>query len=270
MTHATQGLPMHTDTQTQPRQLLAEALATATTMLDTDRRAWVIGIAWLREAEGPGTPRGVDVDEILRACRENAEFPCGAMGYVTLDGEPEINESYEMASLHHRRDGEDYLDIRVAVGVEGFLGYGFTRSGVLGERGGLPSHVLLTDVEAAIADLGTLAAFSTAHLGYEGPVDTVVGIGWSAGDVPLWLRALDPESGELGPGLEASAFEPVFGSFGTDRDFQTQYGEVLRMATEVAQQFGMSGPQLMTAPELLPVDVDEIEQAVRDTPAGPR
>ncbi len=258
---------MDTDTQAQPQAKLAEALAVATTLLDTDRRAWVIGIAWLAE-EGRGRrPQAEDVDPVLRACRETEEFPCGAMGYVTMDGEPEINETYRMAAMHHRRDGADYLDIRIALGVEGFLGYGFTRSGVLADGPGQPNHVLLSDVEATIADLAMLSAFSAAHLGYQGPVETVIGISWTGEPEPLRLRALDPETGELGAGVEAAAFEPVFGSFGTDADYGTQYGVVLRMATEAAQQFGISEPQLMPVPEPLLVDVHEVEQAVRQIPS---
>lgn len=256
---------MHADTSTQPRAFLADALSVAATQLDTDRRAWVIGIAWLREAANTRTREGAAVDTILRSCREHAEFPSGAMGYVTLDGEPEVNEMFQMASMHHRLNGADYLDIRIALGAEGFIGYGFTRSGVLADHPGQPSHVLLTDVEAAIADLGTLSASTVAHLGYGGPVEVVVGVCWTGAE-PLRLRALDPDTGELGECQEAP-FGPVFGAFRGDQDFSSQYPEVLRMATEAARQFGMEEPQLMTARESLLVDVHEIEKAMRESPA---
>lgn len=230
--------------------MLLEAVEAAAADLDTANRAWVISIGRLVDNVSDEVFHESVIRSVVDQLYLSGEYPAGPLGYVPDVDQATVAPDYRMMTVTHDLDGRPYLCSKVAFGISGFVAQGFTRSGVL-ENEREPSHVLLVDVEAAIADIVNLTAHVARAIDYSGLIAVLVGVASAVPGRPLRLRWYDEVTGDLAPPDQArSSFTPVLATAAIDPDLNRAafhrlcYG----MAEQAAAQFGVGRPQLILDP----------------------
>ncbi len=232
--------------------LLLEAVRAAAAELDTDKRAWVIGIGRLGDNEGQPMLDVNQIHEVLQALYENGDYPLGPMAYAPDYQRAEVNPIYHMVTLEHHREGRPYLETKIGFGIAGYVAQGFTRSGILEDHEYEPSHVLLVDVEALIADTATLLVQVALAQGYLGPCALIIGVVSDVPGHPLRLRSYDATTGELlPPDPTADSFVPVAAPIMVRETIdRAEFHRILYgMSLQAAHQFGAQVPQLFLDPQ---------------------
>lgn len=233
---------------------LLEGFHGAVAALDTQARAWVVVVARLVDLE----PRGPFSDDEMRQLIDEAtaagDFPSGPMAYAPEHEEYEeyeVNPDYHLLTVRSRLAGEPYLESKIAFGIAGFLAEGFTRSGRITDDGDVhPSHVLLIDLEAVLAETILLLSRAARMLGYVGPGRIMAGIAAEVPAHPLRLRALDERIGDLmDPGPPVEEFEPLTVDLTIGGSRADAHRRCYEAITSVAPQFGVSKPQYFTHPD---------------------
>lgn len=145
------------------------ALAGAKAALDIQERAWVIGVAHLVDIPEIREFSEGETQLIIDLARELADFPSGPVGYLPFDLEQELEEDYRLITLTH--PSAPHVEMKIGLGIAGFVAVGLTRGGYLGSADLVPSGLLVSDVESVMADVYTLTMTAAVHLGYLGPID---------------------------------------------------------------------------------------------------
>ncbi|MDO5629133.1 MAG: hypothetical protein Q4G43_12510 [Mobilicoccus sp.] len=222
-------------------------------LLDTERRAWIIGVGWLSGvAPTREAPDVATVDGILAWTRTTSLFPSGAMRFVEDDQVEFLAADVSSMKYRHRDPrGQDFLEVLAGFGPYGFVATGMTRSGNLGAERDKRSHVLLTDLEATCVDLLVLSRAAAEAYHYDGPIDLLVGVSSLVPGEQLALRCFDPATGDLTPEADAARiFDPVHTRVSASGSDEARYERLFDLAVEAARQFGQDRPQFMLAPEI--------------------
>lgn len=231
--------------------LLQASLGEAARLLDVDRRAWILGVGHLRDVDPARPMPPLDrFGAVFAWAREQGLFPTGALNYVGDAEASLLAQDIATLTFRHKDDrGDDYLEVMVGVGIAGFFAVGMTRTGNLGSETGRPADVIVTDVEAACADLAVVGTLAGQMLHYEGPVDMALSISDEVPGHPLRMRSFD-EAGELRPGRadEDAPFRFVSGSIDLRTPVRARFEAVHRMLMEAIAQFDSPLPEFVTTP----------------------
>lgn len=149
--------------------VIEAALAGAKAALDIQDRLWVIGVARLADIPEIREFSEAEVREVIDLARETSDFPSGPAGYLPDGVTQELEEDYRLVSLAH--PDAPHLQMKLGLGIAGFVAIGLTRTGNFGSGIVDPSGVLISDVESVMADVYTLALTAAVLLGYFGPID---------------------------------------------------------------------------------------------------
>ncbi len=223
----------------------------AAAALDTSARAWVIVVGRLVDLEPRGPFTEAEMTTLIDAATDSGEFPSGPLAYAPEHEEYEVNPDYHMLTVRAKHNGKPYLESKIAFGIAGFLAQGFTRSGRLDESDEVhPSHVLLIDFEAVLAETIVLLDRAATMLGYVGPGRLMAGIVTQVPDQPLRLRALDEDTGGLAaPGRPLEEFEPVTLELDMGGTRAEAHRRVYDALLDIVSRFGADEPQFFTDPK---------------------
>lgn len=246
---------------TQTKDLLEASLDEALTLLDVDRRAWIVGVAHLSDLplDHP-VPDLNTIGAVFGWAREQGLFPTGALNYVAdADATLLAKDIVTMTFRHKDSDGGDFLEVMVGFGAAGFVALGMTRTGNLGRERGRPADVLVTDVEAACLDLGVIGTLTAQMLGYTGPIDMGLSLSDQIPGRPLCLRSFD-EAGELRPPSTepTPSIRIVRARFTAGDEASVRFGAVYEMLLEAIAPFGVTGPEFVTDARSA-IDYDVVE-----------
>lgn len=231
-------------------QTLVVGYQGATAALDTTRRAWVLVVGRLVDLEPRGPFSEAQMTQLIDAATQTGEFPCGPLAYAPEHEETEFNPDYRMITVRARHNGEPYLESKTAFGIAGFVARSFTRSGRLEPNGEVyPSHVLLIDFEAVLAETMILLERAAAMFEYVGPTRLMAGVVSNVPGHRLQLRCLDEETGAVGPpGPPVDLFQPVVFDFAAGATREEAHRQVYDALVEVAPRFGVDQPQFFYDP----------------------
>ncbi len=229
--------------------VLADALRDAAAALDTYERAWIIGVGRLVDLEPRGPFSDRDVQAVMEAVYAGGDFPVGAFRFAADADELEVNPTYQMAIFRHDLGDQPYLETKIAFGIAGFVAEGFTRSGWLVDHSREPSHAVLSDVEAVLAETTVLVNATARRLDYRGQCRLTLGIVSNVPDRPLRLRAYSEETGDLLPADVHTGFEPLEWEFRPGLERCDAHRLLWSVSQQAAEQFGVSQPQLLRDPE---------------------
>lgn len=210
--------------------------------LDTDARAWIVGVGLLSELTNPPP---VSIHRVLEHAASRAQFPSGPFAVAPGVVEVEMSADGLRAGATTGTRGQPVFEGRIELHGPA-LSVALTRSGVLDDGAVEPSHVMLSDVEAVLVDLVELMEAYASECAYAGPTRVHVGIESAVPDRPVELRVYDELCGDnLRPAAGYSHFTPI--DFGYPGRLDPDAAEQVRWdsAVRAAHQFGVFVPQLV-------------------------
>lgn len=232
--------------------------------LAADGRAFILAMVQLPGVDGvrlrdPGT-----VQAVLEAAFGNEYFPVGPFSYVDTAPRFLMEPGPDRAGGMLLHDSPRvYLEGHFGFAHDGDVvaGWAFTRA----RPADRSTDVLLIDLEAVLAETFVMAASAARVLGHPGECRLLVGLAMPAGGGTVRLQALDEETGEV-----ATVAAPTDGLIPVQATCDTAVGPagardaLYLAATDLARQFGVSGPQFLT-PARTPLP----EPLTPHPPAGP-
>lgn len=231
---------------------IAEVAEIIAAELRPRQRVWIVGVARLTDLEDLGKVTSDDALRLVEDARELGFYPLGRAAYLPESLTPAVvPEEYAAAGLETSQ-GEHY-DYR------GVIGLGTCRDLAVAESYRLQvddrDGVLLSDVEAMVADLLTLAYVRAMHVDYRGRIDMLVTLADDgvSHDPGLW-RVDEASGAELPTGRHTSDFGTITFSTAASAPFEELYAVVRAASGEAAACFGLNGPQLIA-------DVDSADVA---------
>ncbi|MCB1252410.1 MAG: hypothetical protein M9891_03960 [Austwickia sp.] len=223
-------------------QELVGLYARAVAALDTDTRAWVVGVALLEELAGP-VP--IPVGRVLERAIADGTFPSGPFAVAPGEVDVELAADGRSAEATLEVAGERSYQARAGLDGRG-VSAALTRSGLLDDGSVEPTHVMLSDVESVLVDIVAIAESLAAEIGYFGAVRVMVGIACAVPGQNLELRVYDELCGDnLRPAAGYTHFEPIVLDYPGRLDEAA--AEALRWenAVRIAHAFGVFLPQLV-------------------------
>ncbi len=221
---------------------LSELYRHVCAVLDTDARAWVIGVGQLVDC---ADRRPVTADVVVQRALTAGLFPAGPFGIAPELVEFSYAESGALDTAALGAAGAPSFEARVVVEARG-IAVALTRSGRLDDGSVEPTHVMLSDVEAVLVDIVELVLAYAGETGHAGTARVRVGIECAVPGRALELRVYDEWCGDnLRPAAGYSRFDPVEVIFPGRLDEDA--AEQLRWDTAVrlAHTFGVFVPQLV-------------------------
>lgn len=230
-------------------QLLAVALARAAEALGFNERVWLYGMAHLVDLPVESEPTDDHFVRVIDAAQAESDFPSGPVAYIPSGFTQEVEPEFRMVSL--RPAAAPHLEMKLGLGVAGFVAVGLTRSDMFEDGASRPAAVLLSDFESVISDTYALTVATATEASYTGPVELAFTILRGEALAPSTLYSLDPETGEYvveNSGLHR--FEPLTARFeltepltgGASPEVTTSLDKVAR---KLARRFNQSRPQLL-------------------------
>ena len=201
----------------------------------------------------PASASRVGPDDLVTMVVEAAsagEAPIGPLRYRAEDPRFQVSADGHTAwATTEREPGVvdligvfDITPTRVSVGA--------SRYGWIPGAGHVPSHLLLPDLEAMVAELRVYASRRALATGYTGRVHVTTAVFCDIPDTPIVLRRLDEATGDLLPDGEAvqevEPFEAVYSM--ADSSWEVRR-HVYALASRMATRFGASAPQFLADPD---------------------
>lgn len=210
--------------------------------LDTQTRAWVVGIGLLGT---PGQRPSVGVQRVLDAAQARGTFPSGPFAVAPGVAHVEVSDDGRIADAHTDLGRDRPFQGHAFVG-DGVVAVALTRSGMLDDGSSEPSHVMLSDVESVFVDAVELVEAYAAELGHRDDATVLVGIGCDVPGRPLELRVYDELGGDnLRPAAGYTRFDPIrvtYHSPLSDDELETLRWDT---AVRIAHAFGVFLPQMV-------------------------
>lgn len=229
--------------------ILTAALERAAEALHADEKLWLYGMARLVDLPMDSEPTDADFVRVIDAAQAQSDFPSGPFGYIPSGFTQEVEPEFRMVSLH--ADAAPHLDVKIGLGVSGFVAVGFSRSDTFEDGIRRPGGVLLSDFESVLADTYALTVATAAEIGYTGPVEVSFTILRGEELPPCTLYSLDPETGDfLVENSRLSRFEPLMDEFVITAPLDDAPSEEVEasldaMARRLARRFNQNRPQLL-------------------------
>lgn len=220
---------------------------------DAERRAWAIGVGCLCDLPPDHEFPDRELRHAVRTLAESGDFPVGPLAYEVDGAAIEVTDRRIVA--RRDLDGAPFAEGRAEVGPGPVVVVGLTRSGIAGTGPARPGDMILTDVEAAFADVALVTGALALQTGYRGLVGLAVDVVADIPGRPLQLRALDPLTGApIPPDQREHEFHPVCSVFHTDEvalpggglNRPAGHRIVYQGCVAIAHEFGLATPQLMT------------------------
>lgn len=225
--------------------VIEAALAGAMAALDVQERVWAVGVAHLVDIPEIREFSDEEVKLVIDLAQELADFPSGPVGYLPGGADRTTEEDYRLITLTH--PGAPHLQMKIGLGIAGFVAVGLNRSGHFGGGENLPSGVLLSDVESVMADVFTLSMTAAIQMGYFGPIDMAFAISPEGPGATPAFYALDGATGE--PALTRTFDTPLpVVPHRTELSVEVTAESVLADLSELATRFAHmvgSAPQLV-------------------------
>lgn len=238
-----------TDTATEdPVAADAPLLRTYRTVidaLDTDRRAWIVGLARLVDA--PDVTPAPTWCRLLRDAIAVGDFPTSPVPFeiedvlVACAGRMDVHASATLP-------GGRRLDYRI-IGGPRSVAVALTRNGQLDDSSHRPGHVQLADAESVLLDTVTLIQRLAHAVGHATGCHLVLGIACDIPGHPLELRVFDEDGGDLlRPPAGYDEFDLVYADFHTDLTGTELDVWCWDACLPIVEQFGVFEPQMIRHP----------------------
>lgn len=229
--------------------ILSAALERAAEALHADEKLWLYGMARLVDLPLESEPTDEDFVRFIDAVQAQSDFPSGPFGYIPSGFTQEVEPEFRMVGLH--ADAAPHLDVKIGLGVSGFVAVAFSRSDMFEDGVRRPGGVLLSDFESVLADTYALTVATAAEIAYVGPVEVAFTILRGDALPQCTLFSLDPETGDfLVENSRLLSFEPLMDEFvitaplngGASAEVEASLEAVAR---RLARRFNQSRPQLL-------------------------
>ncbi|MBK7721329.1 MAG: hypothetical protein IPI32_03615 [Austwickia sp.] len=224
---------------------LLHAYRSVVDVLDTDRRAWIVGLGRLVGVRSlDPTP---DLGSLLAQAMLDGKFPTGPCPMQLGD------LVYDCGTMSARAEmllpAGRPMEYRIVAGPRS-LAVALTRNGYLDDGTVDPGHVQLADAESLLVDAVVLTQRLARLVSHVGVCHLALGIASDIPQRPLELRAFDEEYGErLRPPIGYDEFDPVYGEFRTDLAGDDLDLWLWDTSLSVAEQFGVFMPQMIRRPQ---------------------
>ena len=149
--------------------LLKESLGRAAGALGAEQKVWLYGMAHLLNLPVESQPTDDDFVDVLVRAQADSDFPSGPVAYIPNGFTQEVEPEFRMVTL--RSPAAPHLEMKVGLGIAGFVAVGLTRSDTFEDGRVRPAAVLLSDFESVLADTYALVAATAAAAAYTGPVE---------------------------------------------------------------------------------------------------
>ncbi|GAB98286.1 hypothetical protein BJY21_000897 [Kineosphaera limosa] len=234
---------------------LRAASAPVLEVIDSTRTACVIVLAEYLDLLDPPQLGEDALLTLVTTAFESQAVPVGPLAYTLANVEFEVSADARTAWAFTQRAPR----VRDLMGVLRLepqrLVVGGTRYGWIPGVGCEPTHVLLADMEAVIAEARVYTALRAAHIGYAGQVRITAMIYNDVPFEPLALRRFDEYTGELFLEMASlRAFPPkstVYSLTSTPDEIRRIY---FALARRIAAAFGAAKPQFLADPDSRIVD----------------
>lgn len=217
-------------------------------LLDTDKRAWVLGgVVFLEELRQRSIEQ-VPLGTLVERAFDDAGFPAVPYPFSPEGLDWKVADKFDYADTSVEVNDIVGLDLKLATDRRCAVGEGLSRIR-LDDGSSQPTHVMLSDAEAVAADVMSLARALAHDTHYEGPALLVIEVRCDSPDAPLELRAYDEGNGEV---LRPAAGYDFFAPLRLPFDFPLTPEEEQRLLWDLARdmclQFGVFEPQLTQRP----------------------
>ncbi|MDO5628971.1 MAG: hypothetical protein Q4G43_11680 [Mobilicoccus sp.] len=223
------------------------AMDSAASHLAQDK-VWVVCVVHLAGLPHDFTFTAETARSVLDEAQANTEFPTGAFQFAAGGYQIVTNPDHRIVTLGS--ESAPHLEAKFGFGDAGVVATGFTRSGQLDDGTVNPGAVVLSDMEAVASDAVILAFEAAVALGYEGPVEAMIGV--SSRGTPLSLYTIDEIDGGL---TELAADLDVITPVRASMDFSTATSPrdvhlfLHGITTDIATQFGTQPQHTALRPE---------------------
>lgn len=216
-------------------------------------RVWIVGIARLVDLADAGGVTAADAQRLVSDARQLGFYPLGRAAYLPASATPTSVPEYEAAAVQISM-GEPH-------NYRGIVGLGSCRDLAVADSYQLEvddrNGVLLSDMEAAVADLLILAYTRALHVDYRGRIDLLMTLADDGVQPAPGLWRVDESSGAVVPtGRHTSDIEPIRFSASTTSTFEELFEAVRGASCEVALGFGVNAPQLIPKSDSIDVEVE--------------
>ena len=225
--------------------ILTSSLRLAADLLDTTRRAWIIGIANLAGLPDDTPPMDEEkIRTVIEIASSTADFPSGPLSYIGSGYDVTGEDHHRLVTLVGGPDAPN-LEMQLGLGIGGFVAAALTRTDIFDDGSEHVGGVPLADVESVIADTFVLAVGTSLAQSYTGPVEFGFGIFDDRPGVPLVGYVIDDETGALTPAPIQEGFGVVKGATMIDETMtpRSAHLDIHRMAADALARFGAL-PQL--------------------------
>ena len=225
--------------------MLTVAIESASDVLDTQQRTWLLGVAHMTDYPSSGEFSEEAVRRVIDIAMSTVQFPSGPIDFIPAGFTQTLNPDFQMITL--AGETAPHLELKIGFGIAGVVAVGLTRSDTLDSGATHPGAVVLTDLESVLADTVTLALGSALELAYTGPIDFRFAVAQRRADVEVTFFAIDEDSARLQECPDCGPdFDPVGGRLlFTDQTTPRQVHKfIYDMACDASRQFGVV-PQLV-------------------------
>lgn len=228
---------------------LDKALNDVVPALDTDKRAWMVASVALADTDPGATDTPVTPDAIIDHAFSYDTYPAVPCPFDPATLTWEKHGSHQVCNHRVEAYGDLHFDVMAASDSRTWVGKGLTRAVLETDGTGHPTHVMLTDVEAVIADALTLGQSMGELLDYNGPAVLAVDIISDSDTAPLELRSYDEDQGDkLRPEAGFNTFTPVRTALELPLTDESGTEVLWNVCRTVAEQFGVYEPQMVPRP----------------------
>lgn len=230
-------------------ELLIASADIAAGELDAERRVWLVGVAHLADVPEIREMAPGEVTEIIHVANTTVDFPSGPVGFV--DGGFTVEDNPDYALLTLASASAPHLELKLGLGMAGFVAVGLTRTDVLDDGSHWPGAVLLSDVESVLADIVQLGIAAALRIGYWGPINLLIKVADRRPEASLSVLTVDEETGRavLLRELPSGESPTVLGtmSYTAESTPRSVHAELRAVAEQLATQFGAPEPQLIVS-----------------------
>lgn len=216
-------------------------------LLDTTERAWILGGVVFLEELLERSIEQVPLASLVEKAFADDVFPAVPYPFTPHGLTWNVHDKFDYADTTVDVNDTFGLDVKLATDRRCAVGEALTRSRF--DDGTLPTHVLLSDVEAVAIDCMALARALAAHTHYEGPALLLLEVLCDHPHNPLELRVYDEGDGErLRPAAGYSYFAPIRLAFDLPLTHTEEEHLLWDLARDTCLQFGVFEPQLIRPP----------------------
>lgn len=244
---ASDGAENHVSAATEP--LIRSTLTQVAGALDVHQRAWIVGGVALADAPEDTEGNRVELDTLIDSAFSADHYPAVPFPFHRSEISWRQVNTTLIGGRHTNPDDEIQFDVNLVTDRRAWLGEAMTRAVLDSDGVPHPTHVMLSDAEAVLADALSLGRSLASTTGYTGAATLVLEIVCESEHPPLELRAFDEALGKsLRPETGFSHFVPVRVPLHFPLSDEDEAQLLWQTSSDIATQFGVFDPQLIEHP----------------------